>query len=207
MKNSMVLFSKLRFINLAGVFKFMFSDRDIIKAIAEKKIKIIPFSKKFLQPDTYKLHLDSLIAIPLGGRVDPYHTEFSEKYKKKRINEFVLGPGEFILARTIEKISISTEIAASVSGRSTLARMGVSVTQTAPVIHSGHGVPKPRKIILEISNAGPFEVVLRKGMLIGEIAFYKLNTPASKPYDSFGRYGLRKNLDELLPLKERRIKL
>ncbi len=185
------------------VVLLMYSDVDILNAIKEKRIMIKPFDKKLLQPDTYKLRLDSLIAIPIPGkRVDPHKGGFEEYYKRKRIKECVLKPGEFLLARTLERISINHEIAASVSGRSTLARLGLSVTQTAPVIHSGHGVPKPRKIILEISNAGPFEVVIRKGMIIGEIAFYELKTPTKRVYDSFGKYGTRKDLNELIPLKE-----
>ena len=183
----------------------MYSDRGIIKLIDSGNLKIIPFDKKSLQPDSYKIHLDSAVAVGLGGKINPLKVrDYSKFFKKSRVSKegFVLKPGGFILARTIEKFSIPLNVSGFITGRTGLARIGVSVVQTAPLIHAGHGVPKPRKIVLEISNSGPFDVVLTKGMVIGKIVFHALEIPASKPYDAIGRYGMRKDLNELLPLKE-----
>ena len=183
----------------------MYSDNGIINLIKLKKLKIIPFNKKDLQPDSYKIHLDSAIAIAKGGKVNPLKVnDYSKFFKKSRVSNegFVLKPGGFVLARTLEKFSIPLNVSGFITGRTGLARIGVSVVQTAPLIHAGHGVPKPRKIVLEVSNSGPFDVVLTRGMVIGKIVFHKLETPASKPYDTIGRYGKRKDLNELLPLKE-----
>ncbi len=183
----------------------MYSDKDILELINSKKLKITPFNKKDLQPDSYKIHLDSAIAIAKQGKLNPRGvSDYSLFYKKTRISKqgFVLKPNSFILARTLEKFTIPLDVSGFITGRTGLARVGVSVVQTAPLIHAGHGIPKARKIILEISNSGPFEVVLTKGMVIGKMVFHELKTPASKPYDSIGRYGKRKNLNELLPLKE-----
>lgn len=181
----------------------MYSRVDILKAIKKGEIKIIPFHQKNLQPNSYKLHLDNEIAIAKKGRIDIQKIiDYSKFYLKKKIKTFVLKPKMFILARSKEKISLSKKQGAMVNGRTTLARVGMSITQTAPIIHSGHGIPKPRKIIFEISNEGPFDIILKDGMTISEISFYKLNTPTDRLYDSFGKYGTRKNKDELLPLKE-----
>ena len=183
----------------------MYSDNGILKLIDSKLLKIIPFNKKDLQPDSYKIHLDSLVAVGLGGKVNPLKVkDYSKFFKQTRVGRtgFVLKPGAFILARTSEKFSIPLNVSGFITGRTGLARVGVSVVQTAPLIHAGHGVPKPRKIVLEISNSGPFDVVLTKGMVIGKIVFHKLETRASRSYDSIGRYGKRKDLNALLPLKE-----
>lgn len=193
------------FISLFGFSLFMYSDRGILKLIDSGALKIIPFNKKNLQPDSYKIHLDSLVAIGLRGKVNPLKVrDYSKFFKKKRVSKdgFVLKPGDFILARTVEKFSIPLNVSGFITGRTGLARVGVSVVQTAPLIHSGHGLPIPRKIVLEISNSGPFDVVLSKGMVIGKIVFHRLETSASKAYDSIGRYGKRKDLNALLPLKE-----
>jgi len=80
--------------------------------------------------------------------------------------------------------------------------MGLVATQTAPVIQAGHGVPEMRKIVLEISNNGPFNIVLKPGMVIGQLIFFRLDTPTNVLYDSFGKYGKRKEKDALTPLKE-----
>ena len=126
-------------------------------------------------------------------------------FDKKKITSkgFTIGPGQFILARTRERIALNKRLAMLVEGRSTLARTGISVTQTAMVIEAGHGVPNPRKIVLEVSNAGPFEVTLFPGMRIAKGTIFELKTPTNVLYDSYGKYGTRKNLDELLPLGEK----
>jgi deoxycytidine triphosphate deaminase len=56
--------------------------------------------------------------------------------------------------------------------------------------------------VLEISNNGPFNIVLRPGMIIGQLIFFRLDTPTNVLYDSFGKYGKRKEKDALTPLKE-----
>lgn len=181
----------------------MFSRIDILRNLKKGIISIKPFELKNLQPDSYKFRLDSEIGIPLKGKIDPILTKNYESfYSIKKMRNYILKPGEFILARTLERFSLSRAIAGMVSGRTGLARLGLSVIQTAPLIHAGHGFPKPRKIILELYNAGKFDVVLTNKMIIGEISFHELKTPSDKPYDSFGKYGKRKELDNLLPLRE-----
>lgn len=182
----------------------MYSDRDILNAIKKKDIRIIPFDKKNLKPTSCYLHLDGKIAIPQKGFVyAAVPQDFSKKYIEGYIKDtYVLKSGQFILARTSEDVAISKKFVAFVHTRSTLARMGVSVVHDAPIIHAGHGIPKPRKITLEIHNAGPFDVVLKKGMKIAEISFIPLKTPASRAYDSAGIYGKPKNINNILPCIE-----
>lgn len=181
----------------------MLSDVDIKASIRRKRIRIIPFNTRDLMPDTYKLHLDDVIAIPKGGLIDREKiSDYSSFYENKKSELYVLRPGAFILGRTAEKITIPSELVGFVNGKTGLARLGISVVQTASIIHSGHGSPQPRKIVLEILNSGPFDVVLHEGMVIGEIAFMKLVTPASVPYDHKWCYGKRKCKDELIPMKD-----
>ncbi|MFH0987221.1 MAG: dCTP deaminase [Candidatus Micrarchaeota archaeon] len=183
----------------------MYSNVDIVRAVKKKEIKIIPFKSSNLQTDSYKFHLDSAFAVPREAVVDPSlkkGADYEELYNKIKAPLFILKPGKLVLARTKEKFALSKSVTGIIGGRSGLARIGISVIQTAAIIHSGHGVPKPRKIVLEIGNAGPFDVVLKENMCIGEIIFHKLDTPTSKPYDSYGRYGTRRDKDALLPMRE-----
>ena len=181
----------------------MHSNVDILKAVKSKNLEIKPFKEKNLRTDSYKVHLDSIISVPRKGLIDTTETENYEMfYTEKKTEKHVLKPGNFILGRTLESFSIPIDLTGFISGKSGLARLGISVVQTAPFIHAGHGVPKPRKIILEILNAGPFDVMLREKMPIGEIAFFRLNSPTSNPYDHFGKYGKRKEKNAFTPLKE-----
>lgn len=183
----------------------MYSRIDILNAVKKGDLKIKPFNKKMLQPNSLKVHLDNEIVVALKGRIDPVKTsDFEKFYKKIKLGSkgFEFKPGMFILGRTSERLSFSKKVCGLIQGRTSLARIGIEVTQTAPLIHSGHGVPKPRKIVLEMSNSGPFTVIISPGMVIAELAFFELKTPTDILYDFFGRYGKRKDLDELLPLKE-----
>src|SRR5207245_1154444 len=70
---------------------------------------------------------------------------------------YSLKPGRFVLAWTAERISIpyTSRLAARVEGKSSIARLGIGVHATAPVIHSGF-----RGLIqLEMFNHGPCEIV------------------------------------------------
>lgn len=69
-------------------------------------------------------------------------------------NSFCLDPGEFILALTHESITIPRNMIALVEGRSTYARLGLSMHQTAPWIQPGWS----GRIVLEIKNHGPVRV-------------------------------------------------
>lgn len=68
----------------------------------------------------------------------------------------VLHPGEFMLALTYESVKIPRNMIARVEGRSTYARVGLSMHQTAPWIQPGWS----GRIILEIMNSGPLDVRL-----------------------------------------------
>lgn len=67
-----------------------------------------------------------------------------------------LRPGEFVLALTHESVTIPKNMIGLVEGRSTYARMGLSMHQTAPWIQPGWSGP----IVLEISNHGKFTIKL-----------------------------------------------
>ena len=183
----------------------MYSKIDILKAIKAGYLKVTPFDKRDLKPNALSLHLDNKIAVAKKGTVDPLRGSFSKLFKEKTLGskeQFKVRPGQLVLARTREKISISRKLAVFIQGRSTLARLGLSVTQTAMVIEAGHGVPEPRKIVLEISNSGPIDVILTPGMKIAKVTVFELDTPSDVLYDSYGKYGTRKDKDALLPLKE-----
>jgi deoxycytidine triphosphate deaminase len=184
----------------------MFSKIDILNAMSTGDLVIEPFERQLLLPNSLKVRLDNELAITKKGRIDFSKTQNFEKFYKirklKQKEKFVLKPQQFILARTLESFALSKRISALVHGTSSLARIGLAATQTAPVIQAGHGVPNPRKIVLEINNNGPFDIVLSPGMIIGQLVFFRLDTPSDVCYDAFGKYGKRKEKDALTPVKE-----
>jgi len=184
----------------------MLSKKDIEKKVDKGEIKIEPWEPSNLKPASLAVHLDNEVARPKTGEIDPLSEEDYEQYFEKQtlsMGETIkLNPGDFILARTRESFGIPKDIAALMDGKTTLARLGLSVTQGAMLIHPGSGEPKPRKIVLEIKNDGPFTIKLTSEMQIGEVFFHELKTPTDIAYDEGWDYGLRKRLDELTPKTE-----
>lgn len=74
-----------------------------------------------------------------------------------RPEKFELVSGEFILGLTHERIQMPKHLIGLVEGRSTYARVGLSMHQTAPWIQPGWG----GHITLEIRNSGPLDIALQ----------------------------------------------
>jgi len=82
--------------------------------------------------------------------------DLSERDVHDKRESFTLDPNEFVLAMTYESITVPRNLIAMVEGRSTYARLGLSMHQTAPWIQPGWSGP----IVLEIMNNGPLKIQL-----------------------------------------------
>ena len=91
-----------------------------------------------------------------------------------KVETFTLEPNEFVLAMTYERVKIPLDLIARIEGRSTYARVGLTMHQTAPWIQPGWDGP----IVLEIINHGPFKMDLTplKDRPC-QLAFFNLSTP------------------------------
>lgn len=94
-----------------------------------------------------------------------------------------IDPGDFVLAFTHEKIKLPDNLIALIEGRSTYARVGLSMHQTAPWIQPGWRGP----IVLEMINNGPLTIELTP--LIDrpcQVTFFTLSSalPPSMRYGS-----------------------
>ena len=99
---------------------------------------------------------------------------------------FVLHHGEFVLGSTMERVTLPDDIAARLEGKSSLGRLGLLTHSTAGFIDpgfSGH-------VTLELSNTATMPILLYPGMKIGQLCFFKLSSPALRPYGS-GAFGSR----------------
>ena len=86
-----------------------------------------------------------------------WHEEVFEpvdKFGKRRT--YALEPNEFILAQTYERLWIPRHLIGMVEGRSTYARAGLSMHQTAPWLQPGWN----GQITLEIRNSGNNTILL-----------------------------------------------
>ena len=93
---------------------------------------------------------------------------------------YVLEPGEFILANTIENVELPDDVVARLEGKSSLGRLGLMVHATAGYVDPGF----KGQLTLEISNVARARISIFYGMKIGQISFLRLTTPAENPYGS-----------------------
>jgi len=163
------------------------SDRDIKKYIEEGKIKIHPLPDFEIQlgPASLDVRLDNIFRVFNHTQVpyiDPKNKStfenLTEVVKIEENKPFVLQPGQFILASTLEEVELPDDIGARIEGRSSWGRLGIIVHSTAGYIDPGF----KGKITLEMSNIGMLPVLLYPGMRICQLSFEKLSSPAQKPY-------------------------
>lgn len=90
-----------------------------------------------------------------------------------------IAPGEVILGRTTEHLQLSSGLAGILTGRSSYARIGLSVEFSANLICPGHHNSVP----LQICNHTPYVIILYPGTAICQLLFMPLSSPANLPYD------------------------
>jgi dCTP deaminase len=165
----------------------MMSDTEILEAIKKGEILIDPFTaKEMLGPCSVDLHLLGEFRVFKMGRVVDPQADNSGEQVTELINTkgkpFIIAPGQFTLASTIEKIAISKGIAATLEGRSSIARMGIMV-HAAGLVNPGTGTTKPSRLTLEVSCQNSSPVKLYPNMKIVQIIFHRLGENAKIGYD------------------------
>jgi dCTP deaminase len=137
-------------------------------------------------------------AIADSGLWEEEELPLKDRFGKRRT--FCLEPNEFVLALTYEHIYMPRNLIAMVEGRSTYARVGLSMHQTAPWIQPGWD----GQITLEIRNSGPLQIELTPlDDMPCQLTFFQLSREVSEE----AAYGSRvtdifKNQSSALPKKK-----
>lgn len=123
------------------------------------------------------------LAINLSQASIPNYRDYIEDIPKDHGGLITVPKDDFILAMTLERIElpVSSRLAARVEGRSTLARLGLAVHITAPIIHAGFSGP----IVLEIKNLGPHTLRIEPGKTcICQLVFEMLSSDPTVELDT-----------------------
>ena len=163
------------------------SDRDIKKALKTGDLKItpVPNFKTQLGSCSIDLRLGNTFRIfdhSKNAFIDPtkkdYSNEITREVKVKKGERFIMQPGDFVLAVTLEKITISPKLLGRLEGRSSLGRLGIVVHSTASVFDPGWN----GQAVLELGNLGRIPVALYPGMRVCAMTFEQLSSEAETPY-------------------------
>jgi len=150
------------------------SDREVLELVEKGELIIKPFRKECLDDVSYEIHLaDEFVVMDYINMPVIDVAKLSEiKYMRINSKKIVVQPHEFVLARTIEWIELPSNITCFVSGKSSLARLGLQV-HAAALIHPG----SRGYIVLEIFNHNNVPIVLREKMAIAHIVFMRNAIP------------------------------
>src|SRR4029079_6038618 len=90
---------------------------------------------------------------------------------------FIMQPGDFALASTVESLELPNDLLGRLEGRSSIARLGITVHSTAAVFEPGW----TGTATMELSNLGRMAVALYPGMRICSFTFQQLTSPVEVP--------------------------
>jgi dCTP deaminase len=169
----------------------LLSDRDLAKEIESGRLVLEPYESALVQPSSIDVRLDRWFRVFNNSRythIDPARQQDDLTSLREVADDepFVLHPSEFVLASTLEVVTLPDDLAGRLEGKSSLGRLGLLTHSTAGFIDpgfSGH-------VTLELSNVANLPIMLWPGMKIGQLCLFRLSSPAEHPYGS-AVYGSR----------------
>lgn len=166
----------------------MLSNEDIKTAIKNGDLQISPYHEDLVRSSGITMHLGEYLLKPLPGKVVDVKNNIVPDYEEIKLTEdspYPLKHGEFVLGHTYQAVTVGQQLGFLIEGRSTLARVGLTIVQTAMLVYPGH---RDRAVTLELANHGPNTILLYPKMKIARVALFELKTPSSDNYDSDGKY-------------------
>ena len=173
------------------MWRVLLSDRDIRAQVDDGRVVLDPYDAAMIQPSSIDVRLDKFFRL-FDNHKYPFIDPATDQPDLTRLVEveddepFILHPGEFVLGSTYEQVTLPDDIAARLEGKSSLGRLGLLTHSTAGFIDPGF----TGHVTLELSNVATLPIKLWPGMKIGQMCFFRLTSPAEKPYGS-QTYGSR----------------
>lgn len=153
------------------------SDKTIIKMLNDGTLKISPLDKNQIQPASVDFRLGDTFSIIEDSNTGIITLENEIRYKTIKADKYILLPGQFVLATTMEYFELPDDLTAFVEGRSSLGRMGLFIQNAGWVDPGFKG-----EITLELYNANRCAIELKAGRRIGQLVFAKMDSAALNPY-------------------------
>lgn len=156
-------------------------------------------SEKNVNPASINLRLGHTFLRPVEGQILSLGEEMQYRRYECAYGEIIaIRPGEFMLATTLEHVSVPTFAAAFVQGRSSIGRAGLTV-QNAGFVDPGF----QGHITLELKNDSPCTIFLFPGYPVTQLVYMDA-ADVSEGYN--GKYlgqveatGSRMQLDGITP--------
>ena len=161
------------------------SDGEINNLLENKSLQIEPLDKEQIQPASVDFRLGNTFCIVEDSSNGIIRLKDELEYKTIITDKYLLLPGQFVLATTIEYFKLPDNLTAFVEGRSSLGRLGLFIQNAGWVDPGFEG-----EITLELFNANRCAIELQTGYRVGQIVFAKMDERAIHPYS--GKYQKQK---------------
>ena len=153
------------------------SDGTLLRMMEEGTLSISPLTREQVQPASVDIRLGDTFSVveDTSGGVVSMAQEI--RYKQLRADRYLLLPGQFVLATSVEYVTLPDDVTAFVEGRSSLGRMGLFI-QNAGWVDPGFS----GEITLELFNANRCAIELQAGRRVGQLVFARMDASALHPY-------------------------
>lgn len=157
------------------------SDKTILKMLKENSLVISPLNKEQVQPASVDVRLGNTFSVVDDRDSRIITLDKKIKYKTIISDSYLILPGQFVLATTMEYFELPNNLTAFVEGRSSLGRMGLFIQNAGWVDPGFKG-----EITLELFNANRCAIELQSGRRVGQLVFAQMDDTAWNPYN--GKY-------------------
>ena len=153
------------------------SDRTVQKMLDNKSLRIEPITAGQIQPASVDIRLGNTFSVVDDTPSGIIKLDSEIKYKIIVADTYMILPGQFVLATTMEYFELPDYLTAFVEGRSSLGRMGLFIQNAGWVDPGFKG-----EITLELYNANRCAIELKAGRRVGQLVFAAMDSPALNPY-------------------------
>ena len=169
--------------------KLVLSDQEIWMEIGSGRLSFSPrITTQQVSPSAVDLRLSNQSTVfktpPAGAtttidfakavNIEEIAGTYGDTRELQEGEAFELNPKMFALAYTLEYIKMPNYLTARVEGRSSLARLGISIHQTAPTVHATF----EGQLRLEILNNGPYICKIYPNTKICQLVIERLGSPS-----------------------------
>ena len=153
------------------------SDKNILSRLERGDLSITPLEEGQIQPASVDIRLGDTFSVIEDSPSGVITLDEEITYKPLRSDTYVVLPGQFILATTMEYFILPNDLTAFVEGRSSLGRMGLFIQNAGWVDPGFQG-----EITLELFNANRCAIKLQTGRRVGQLVFAQMDSEALRPY-------------------------
>lgn len=153
------------------------SDKTITELLKTGRLGITPLEENQIQPASVDIRLGSNYSNMRDSSLAVVHMDKTVEYETTTAEKYLLLPGQFVLATTMEYFKLPNNLTAFVEGRSSIGRLGLFIQNAGWVDPGFEG-----EITLELFNASRHAIELQSGRRIGQLVFAQMDCDAQNPY-------------------------